>query len=203
LLQAWCNAEQAKKEGKHMNNTEEKTNNVSTEKYIAIMSSISKMEDRLRWSELIYLSLDIAIFLFTIIFISFLVNKSGYYLTYLDLTLIFSCLIVGMSVSAHWVTSAMRAQLKLKLRYFQARNMERSMNIPGEQIFSDESIFFDPEIKRLESPDKKESLYYPDKGLTRMDGFIGRAKPRQFSFILPCLFIATYWFIFFVVITRI
>ncbi len=186
-----------------MDNNQEKTSGVSHETYIALMNSITNMEDRLRWSDLIYLLLNIVVLLFSVLFISSLIHKADYYLTYIDLTLIFSCLMIGMSIDAHWVASAMRAQLKLKLRYFQARSMERMFSNAGEYIFSDEYAFFNPNIRQLKSPDNKESLQYPTSGLARMDGFIGSAKPRYFSWILPCLFIAIYWFIFFVVLTKV
>jgi hypothetical protein len=185
------------------NNNEAKVSGVSHDKYIALMNSITNMEDRLRWSELIYLLLNIVVLLFSVLFISSLIHKDDYYLTYTDLALIFSCLMIGMAIDAHWVASAMRAQLKLKLRYFQARAMERIFNSAGEYIFSDESAFFNPNIRELKSPDNKESLQYPMSGIARMDGFIGSAKPRYFSWMLPCLFIAVYWFIFFVVLTKV
>lgn len=186
-----------------MDNNQEKTPGVSHEMYIALMNSITNMEDRLRWSDLIYLLLNIVVLLFTVLLISSLVHKTDYYLTYVDLTLIFSCLMIGMTIDAHWVASAMRAQLKLKLRYFQARYMERMFNNAGGYIFSDEAAFFSPNIRQLNSPDNKESLQYPTSGLARMDGFIGSAKPRYFSWMLPCLFVAIYWFIFFVVLTKV
>jgi hypothetical protein len=185
-----------------MDNNQEKTPGASHETYIALMNSITNMEDRLRWSDLIYLLLNIVVLLFSVLFISSLIHKADYYLTYIDLTLIFSCLMIGMSIDAHWVASAMRAQLKLKLRYFQARSMERMFNNAGGYIFSDESAFF-TNIRHLKSPDNKETLQYPTSGLARMDGFIGSAKPRYFSWMLPCLFIAVYWFIFFVVLTQV
>ena len=186
-----------------MDNTEEKVSGVSHDTYIALMNSITNMEDRLSRSDLINLFLNIVILLFVVLLISSLVHKVDYYLTYIDLALIFSCLMIGMSIDAHWVASAMRAQLKLKLRYFQARSMERMFNNTGEYIFSDESVFFDPNIRQLKSPDNKEILQYPTSGLARMDGFIGSAKPRYFSWMMPCLFIAIYWFIFFVVLTKV
>ena len=186
-----------------MDNNQEKTPGVSHETYIALMNSITNMEDRLRWSDLIYLLLNIVVLLFSVLFISSLIHKADYYFTYIDLTLIFSCLMIGMSIDAHWVASAMREQLKLKLRYFQARSMERMFNNAGEYIFSDEATFFSPNIRQLKSPDNKESLQYPTSGLARMDGFIGSAKPRYFSWMVPCLFITIYWFIFFVVLTKV
>lgn len=179
-----------------MNSIEEKVDNATTKKYLALISIISRMENRLGWSELVYLSLNIFVFLFIVNFVSPLLRKSSYALTHIDLVLIFFCLVIGIFINAYWVAFAMRMQLKLKLRYFQVRFLERKLNCIGECIFSDESIFFDPDIRHLESPDNKEILKYPTSGLTRMDGFIGAAKPRLFSWIMPCLFIAIYWLIF-------
>jgi hypothetical protein len=66
------------------------------------------------------------------------------------------------------------------------------MDSAGESFYSDEGIFFNPEIRRIESPDKKEVLQYPAKGLTRMDGFIAAAKPRYLTWILPSVFFILY-----------
>jgi hypothetical protein len=121
----------------------------------------------------------------------------------MDLALFFICIVIGMSINAYWIAFAMRVQLKLKLRYFQARFMERKLNQAGEYIYSDESTFFNPDIRGLESPDNKETLEYPTSGLTRMDGFIGAAKPRYFSWLLPCLFVTIYWLIFVLIVTMI
>lgn len=184
-----------------MNNIEQKADNATTEKYITLISIISRIEDRLRLAELVYLSLNIVVFLFTFSFISSMVHKSGYFLTYMDVAFVLFSLIIGLSINAYWIASAMRLQLKLKLHYFQARGMERKMNRAGENIFSDASIFFDPNIRQVESPDNKEKLLFPTSGITRMDGFIGSAKPRHFSWLMPCLFAVIYWIIFFLVLS--
>lgn len=186
-----------------MNNAELEAGLATAKRYKALMSMITRTEDRLRTSELVYFSLNIIILLFTISFVSGLVHKISYYLTYMDYALVFLILTIGMSVNVYWVTFAMRLQLKLKLRYFQARAIERKMNCIGETIFSDENIFFDPGIHHLDSYDNKETLAYPAEGLTSMDGFIGRIKPRHFSWMLPCLFIAIYWTIFILLVTTI
>lgn len=186
-----------------MNNVELETGVATAERYSALMSMITRTEGRLRLSELVYFSLNIVVLLFTISFVSGLVHKINYYLTYMDYALVFLILIIGMSVNVYWIIFAMRLQLKLKLRYFQARTIERKMNCIGENIFSDESIFFDPGIHHLDSYDKKERLAYPVKGLTRMDGFIGNIKPRNLSWMLPCLFIAIYWTVFILLVTTI
>ncbi len=186
-----------------MNNTEQTTDSATTQIYTALISMISAIEDRLRWSELIYFSLNIFVFMFLITFISSIMNKAEYIMTYMDLSFIFLVIVIGMSINAYWVAFAMRVQLKLKLRYFQARNIERKLNSENEFIFSDESIFFDPDIRQLKSQDNKETLLYPTAGLTRMDGFIGAAKPRHFSWIMPCMFSVLHWLIFILVLTSI
>ena len=66
------------------------------------------------------------------------------------------------------------------------------MGSVGENFFSDESIFFNPEIWKIESPDQKEVLQYPAKGLTWMEGFLGAAKPRYPTWILPGIFFILY-----------
>jgi len=186
-----------------MDKIEQRTNHETANKYIALSSVISGMEDRLRGTEIFFLFLDVIVLLFTITFISSATHKVNYILTYMDLALFFICIVIGMSINAYWIAFAMRLHLKLKLRYFQARFMERKLNCAGECIYSDESTFFDPDIRILESPDNKETLHYPTSGLTKMDGFIGAAKPRYFSWLLPCFFITIYWIIFFLLLTMI
>ena len=70
------------------------------------------------------------------------------------------------------------------------------MNSPGEYFYSDEAIFFDPAVRRLESPDGTEKVLYPTSGFTRMDGFFGSIKPRHFSLLMPLLFFFIYWAVF-------
>lgn len=186
-----------------MNNPEQPSNHETLTKYSALMALISTVENRLRWSDIFYLALNIIVLLFTINFTSSLFQKIGYFPTYMDLALVFICIVTGMSINAYWLAFSMRVQLRLKLRYFQARFLERKMNSIGENIFSDESVFFEPAIRRVESPDKKETVHYPTSGFSAMDGFVGSAKPRYFSWLLPCLFIFIYWIIFILVVTKI
>lgn len=186
-----------------MNKDEQETDTVSTEKYKALIFLISKTEDRLRLSELVYLSLNIIIVIYTISFVSGLIHKTDYVMTYVDYCLIFLCIAGGMSINVYWAAFAMRVQMKLKLRYFQARSIERRLISIAENIFSDENIFFDPTIYRLESFDKKETVTYPTKGSLRMDGLIGSIKPRYFSWLLPFMFVFIYVTIFILVVTTI
>lgn len=187
-----------------MNKGEDRTNVSTPEKYIALMELISGTENRLRWSELFCFAVDIVVLLFTMnLIVSLTHSSSDYIFTYTDLSIVFVSIIVGMSINVYWVAYAMRLHLKLKLRYFQAREIERTMNIATENLFSDEHVFFDPNVHRIDSRDKKEVLLYPTEGLTRMDGLIGAAKPRYFSWFLPVFFFTMYWLLFFLVLTRI
>lgn len=174
----------------------------TVKKYLALLSAINETEKRLGWSDLVYLSLNILIFLFLFGSFSLLIKKEILTLMPSAFLLVLFCLVIGMAICVYWTTSAIRLQLKLKLRYFQARFFERKMNCSGECIFSDEDKFFDPEQRRLESPDQKEVLLYPTSGLTRMDGFIGAVRPRYLSWFMPLLFFAIYWIIFLWVIAE-
>jgi hypothetical protein len=172
-------------------------------KYVALMTTINETEKRLGLADLIFLSLNIVVLLFTVHFISSLCQRTFLALSSMELLLILFCLVIGMAICVYWAAYAIRIQLKLKLRYFQARFLERKMSCIGECIFSDESVFFDPEARHIDSPDKKETLFYPTDGLTRMDGFIGAAKPRYFSWFMPLLFFAMYWVIFIWIIIKV
>jgi hypothetical protein len=172
-------------------------------KYVALMATINETEKRLGLADLIFLSLNLFMMLFTIHFISSLLQRTFSALSSIELLLILFCLVIGMAICVYWAAYAIRIQLKLKLRYFQARFLERKMDCTGECIFSDESVFFDPETRQIDSPDKKETLLYPTEGLTRMDGFIGAAKPRYFSWFMPILFFAMYWVIFIWIIIKV
>jgi hypothetical protein len=156
----------------------------TVQKYLLLMKMICIMENRLVWSEIVYLIINIFIFLSSTISLS----RGGLFGDSFPLF----WFALGMPVCVLWVTNSMRLELKLKLRYFQARYLERKMDSAGENFCSDEGLFFNPEIRRIESPDKKELLQYPVKGLSRMDGFIGAAKSRYLTWILPSIFFFFY-----------
>ena len=166
-----------------MDETNEKARE-TVQKYLLLMKMICIMENRLVRSEIVYLVINIFIFLSSTIFF----NRKGLFTS--SLALHWSAL--GMFVCIVWLASSLRLQLKLKLRYFQARYLERKMDSAGESFCSDESIFFNPEIRKIESPDKKEFLQYPIKGLSRMDGFVGAAKSRYLTWIIAGIFFFLY-----------
>ena len=157
---------------------------LTVQKYVLLMNMISVMENRLVYSQTVYLIINIFIFFSSTIS----VNRAGF-LGYRYLLFWFA---IGMFVCAFWIASAMRLELKLKLRYFQARYLERKMGSVGENFCSDENTFFDPKIWKIESPDKKELLQYPVKGFAWMDGFLGAAKPRYQTWMLPSIFFFLY-----------
>ncbi len=166
-----------------MDETNEKAQQ-TVQKYLVLIKMICLTENRLVRSEMVYLIINLFIFLASTM------SLNGKGLLSSSLVLFWSTL--GMFVCVFWITSSVRLQLKLKLRYFQARYLERKMDSAGENFFSDESIFFNPEIRKIESPDKKELLEYPVKGFSRMDGFIGAAKSRYLTWILASIFFFFY-----------
>jgi hypothetical protein len=167
----------------------------SVQKYLFLMKMIHTMENRLVRTEMVCLIINLFIFFSAIICLNLVKYFSSSYF-YLSFHYLLFWLTIGMVVCLFWTSSAMRLQLKLKLHYFQARYLERKMDSAGEYFFSDEDIFFDREIRKIESPDQKETVQYPMKGLSRMDGFIGAAKPRYLSWILPGIFFILYLLIF-------
>jgi hypothetical protein len=179
-----------------MENIEQEANAETTQKYIALLSKITDVEKRLSFTDIALLAINIFVLLFITNYISSgLIDK--YYTAFpIELLLLFSCLVIGMASCTYWAATSIRLQLKLKLRYFQARFLERKMNRIGENIVSDESPFFSPSVRHLESPDHKENLRYPTDGLLRMDGFVGAAKPRHFSWFLPIIFFVIYCVVF-------
>jgi hypothetical protein len=178
-----------------MDETNERTEQTA-QKYQLLMNMIGTMEDRLSRSEILYLIVNVFIFFTLTISLHILKPFSSSYYYYVGTYLFLFWLVIGMYVCTFWIASAMRLQLKLKLHYFQARYLERKMDSAGENFCSDEDIFFDPKIRKIESPDKKEFLQYPVKGFARMDGFIGAAKPRHLTWVLPGIFFILYLFAF-------
>jgi len=173
-----------------MDETNEKMQQ-SVQKYLLLMNMICIIENRLMRSEMLYLIINIFIFLTSTISLN-LVKFFGPQYFYSSANYLLCWLAIGMFLCVFWIASAMRLQLKLKLRYFQARYLERKLDSAGENFCSDEGIFFNPEIRKIESLDKKELLQYPAKGFTRMDGFIGAAKPRYLTWMLPSIFFILY-----------
>jgi hypothetical protein len=156
----------------------------TVQKYLLLMEMICTMENRLVRTEIVYLIINMVIFLSSAISLNRdRFSRNPFLLFWFAL---------GMWMCVLWVTSSLRLQLKLKLRYFQARYLERKMDSAGENFCSDESTFFNPEIRKIESPDKKELLQYPVKGFVWMDGFIGAARPRYLTWILPSIFFFFY-----------
>ena len=163
------------------------------QKYFFLLSNIENIENRLKWSELGYIALNLIVFFPTAFFVSHVFDKLRILpLEPMDLLLLSFCFVIGFSINAYWTASAMRLQLKLKLRYFQARYIERKLNTEGEFFVSDEALYFDPAISRVESPDGKENVMYPREGMLRMDGFVGAAKPRLLSLLIPFVFFVIY-----------
>lgn len=186
-----------------MNMPDANSESVTLGKYLSVLQSIIKVENRLTWSEFTYIFLNLFVLFFIISLNVYMHTYPALYTSFLGILSAMLCIVVGESLCIYWVISSMRMQLKLKLRYFQARALERKMDNPGEFIISEEYVFFDRNIKQIESFDSKETVRYPSAGAVRMDGFAGSAKPRHLSWMLPSLFFMIYCIFFILTVMRI
>jgi hypothetical protein len=177
----------------------EKQDNSTLTKYLALLSIIEQVQNRLQWSELVYILLNFMVFFPSIYLITFVFKKPGFSNSFQLLSLLF-CFVMGMLINTYWTISSIRLQLRLKLRYFQARSLERKFNCSGEFFITDESLYFNPKIGEVQSFDGKETIFYPNKGILRMDGFIGAAKPRVLSLMIPSIFFIIYIILFYSVL---
>ncbi len=102
-----------------MDETNEKMEQ-TVQKYLLLMNLIGIMENRLLRSEMVYLIVNIFIF-FTLTISLNILKPFGSSYFYISTYFFLFWLVIGMFVCVLWIASAMRLQLKLKLRYFQAR----------------------------------------------------------------------------------
>ena len=167
-------------------------NSDTTKKYNSLLRTINEMEKSIRLTEISYVFINVIIVLFSVNYITSFFNTTLAVSFTLEASLIMICLFSGMIICTFWTALITRMQLKLKLRYFQARFLERKMNCVGECILSDESLFFTPSIRKVESPDNKELLDYPIHGPLRLDGFIGSIRPGYLSLMMPFTFFLMY-----------
>lgn len=169
---------------------------VTANLYFSLLAFIRDTENRLCWSGLIFMVLETVIAIFVFQYIPVYLHITTYQLTSLEFVFLFFSMVIGVAIAAYWAAYATRLQLKLKLRFFQARYLERKMQVDGVHFLSDESLYFDRQVKEIESPDQVEKIAYPRSGLFRMDGFIGAARPYKFSLMMPGLFFLLFSTIF-------
>jgi hypothetical protein len=163
----------------------------TTSKYLSILDNISQMQARLLWAEIVFLALDVGVFLFIVNQIMGLKSSPGMQLPPIGLTLIFFCIAVGLMISTYWITFILRAQLKLKLRFFQARYLERKLGAEGEHFLTDE-VSFNKQSQILKSPDGVETVTYPKS----LEGRLGSTRSWHLSSFMPTFFAALYFLIF-------
>ena len=155
--------------------------------YLRLIDTINEHQSRLVWSELVFIVLEAAIFFACIFQVLRLGDRPAQTVGTIGSATVLMSLVIGMAVSGYWVAYSMRLQLRLKLRYFQARHLERKLGGVGEDLFAGDARF-NKDVTELESPDGVETIVYPRKGALRMDGFFGGAKPRVLSALMPSMF---------------
>jgi hypothetical protein len=163
--------------------------------YLRLIDTINEHQSRLVWSELGFIALEVAIFFACVFQVVRLGDRPAQTIGTISSAAVLMSLVVGMAVGGYWVAYSMRLQLRLKLRYFQARNLERKLGGVGEDIFTGDA-HFNKDMTELESPDGVESIVYPRKGALRMDGIFGGAKPRVLSALMPAVFFVLFLALF-------
>jgi hypothetical protein len=164
-----------------------KSNEGTLEIYLRLIDTINEHQSRLVWSELVFIALEVAVFFACIFQVIQLGDRPVQTVGTISSATVLMSLVIGMAISAYWVAYSMRLQLRLKLRYFQARHLERMLGGVGEDIFTGDALF-NKDMTLLESPDGVETIVYPRKGALRMDGLFGSAKPRVLSALMPGMF---------------
>ncbi|MBF0345644.1 MAG: hypothetical protein HQL06_15630 [Nitrospirae bacterium] len=162
---------------------------ITSNKYLSLIQVIQAMENRLLWSELAYLFLSILVMFFSIGLLSYATGRRDARTIYVFVLFL---IVIGEFICVYWIISSMKIQMKLRLRYFQARFLERKQNVHGETFFTDESSYFNPSVRYIESPDKLERVEYPSSGAIRMDGFAGIAKPRHLTWFMASMLFFIY-----------
>jgi len=155
--------------------------------YLRLVDTINEHQARLVWSEFVFIALEVAIFFACVFQVVRMGDRPVQMVGTISSAAVLMSLVIGMAVSAYWVAHSMRLQLRLKLRYFQARFLERKLGGVGEDIFAGDSRF-NKDMTSLESPDGEETIVYPRRGALRMDGLFGGAKPRVLSALMPGTF---------------
>ena len=174
---------------------EDRPQKSTLEIYLRLIDTINEHQARLVWSELAFIALEVAIFFACVLQVIRLGDRPAQTIGTISSAAVLMSLVVGMAVGGYWVAYSMRLQLRLKLRYFQARHLERKLGGIGEDIFTGDA-HFNKDMTKLDSPDGAESIVYPRKGALRMDGLFGGAKPRVLSAMLPAAFFVLFLALF-------
>jgi len=104
-----------------MDGMDKKESSESTKKYLAIISLIDGIENRLKWTEIVFIFMNLMIIFSLMGFLAVVLGDGAQPLNPIFLLFILFSHAIGISINSYWLASSTRAQLKLKLRYFQAR----------------------------------------------------------------------------------
>jgi len=172
-----------------------KPDKVTLNIYLRLVDTINEHQSRLVWSEFVFIAFEVVIFFGCVVQVIRMGDRPIQSVGTISSATVLVSLAIGIAVSAYWIAYSMRLQLRLKLRYFQARFLERKLGGIGEDIFAGDARF-NKDMTMLESPDGVETIVYPRKGALRMDGLFGGAKPRVLSVLMPGLFFILFMTLF-------
>ncbi|HMA85767.1 MAG TPA: hypothetical protein VKN73_08695, partial [Desulfosalsimonadaceae bacterium] len=85
-----------------MSTMDDKMETLTNQKYLALISGIENIENRLKWSELCYVALNLLVFFPTIYFVSHVFEKIRMHpLDPIDLLFVFFCYVIGMTLNSY------------------------------------------------------------------------------------------------------
>lgn len=155
--------------------------------YLRLFDAIHEHQSRLAWSEIVFIVLETVIFLAGVAQLTRIGDRPAETADTIATAAILTTLAIGMVVGAYWIGYASRLQLRLKLRYFQARYLERKLGGVGEDVLSGDARF-NKDVTELESPDGEEIIVYPHGASRRASGLLESTRRRLPSVVTPVLF---------------
>jgi hypothetical protein len=155
--------------------------------YLRLFDAIHEHQSRLAWSEIVFIVLEVGIFFACIAQVTRIGDRPVDTVGTIGVATVLMSLAIGMVVGTYWMGYVSRLQLRLKLRYFQARYLERKLGGVGEDVLTGDSRF-NKDSGALESPDGQETIVFPGGAASRTQGHLVSARRRLLSVVTPAVF---------------
>ena len=155
--------------------------------YLRLFDAIHEHQSRLAWSEIVFIALETVIFLACIAQVTRIGDLPADTVDTIGIAAVLMSLAIGMVVGVYWMGNVSRLQQRLKLRYFQARYLERKLGGVGEDVLTGDSRF-NKDSTTLESPDGKETIVFPLGLSSQSQNPLASARRRLLSVVAPAVF---------------
>ena len=163
--------------------------------YLRLFDAIHEQQARLAWSEIVFIIVEVVIFLACISQITRIGDRPAETADTIGFAAILTTLALGMMVGVYWIGYASRLQLRLKLRYFQARYLERKLGGVGEDVLTGDTRF-NKDTTTLESPDGEETIVFPYGASVQPSGVLESSRRRLLSVVTPSIFFVIFGALF-------